>query len=297
VPIACPGFRALCSTILGLVFCAQLPAQPTAPFRLVRSLSGPSGRVLENKFVLDEVRNHFKYPEDKQFVVYFEWEGPSGEHILTGQWRAPDGRINSISPDVRLKSTETVFGAYWTYEISHGVPSGIWSLEVRINGASAGSHSFEMIIPAVPEEASPTPSSLPSVPTPDEVYRETRNSLVWIHKIDESGRRIDLGSGFVIAPNQVATAFQIIDAATTVEVEFETGRRVVCDELWSWNRLQDWAVLKADTAGAPALRAGEPSKLAVAERLLVFNVEGDKVRAFGGIDLSGRRIEPGFVCC
>ena len=284
---------AVVRSIVSLTLCLPGLAQSESSFRLVRSLSGPSGKVVGSKFVLDEVRNRFVYP-DRRFVVYFEWDGPIGDHLITGIWKGPDGRTVSISSDIRLQTTTRDFAAYWTYEIAPAVPSGIWSLEVRIDGEPAGSHSFELIVPKESSTGATDPSPIPRVLTPDEIYRNTRGSLVWVHKLDESGRRIDTGSGFVLGSNQIATAFQVIDTATSIEVEFEGGRKVPVDEFWATNRLQDWAVLKADTTSVASLRLGDASKLAVAERLLVFNVEGNLTRAFGGVDLTGRRTVPAF---
>ncbi|MBZ5727782.1 MAG: hypothetical protein LAP87_22640 [Acidobacteriia bacterium] len=59
-------------------------ASPVEDFRLIRSVSGPSGKVDGPKFVFDEVRTRFVHPQDKAFIVYFEWEGPAGLHVLTG---------------------------------------------------------------------------------------------------------------------------------------------------------------------------------------------------------------------
>jgi hypothetical protein len=68
--------------------------------KLLRSLSGPSGKTVGSDFVLDETRNRFVFPKDNSLVVYFQWEAPPGDHSLTGIWKQPDGRVVSISPDV-----------------------------------------------------------------------------------------------------------------------------------------------------------------------------------------------------
>lgn len=66
---------------------------------LVRSLSGPSGKVVGSDFILDEVRTRFVYPQDRTLTVYFEWEWPAGDHVLTATWSRPDGRVASVSPE------------------------------------------------------------------------------------------------------------------------------------------------------------------------------------------------------
>ena len=88
--------------------CLPNAAGADAP-RRIRSLSGPSGKVVGSKFVFDETRNRFVYPQDKTLTVYFEWEAPQGLHVLTGSWRRPDGRVASISSDVKIETQSTVF--------------------------------------------------------------------------------------------------------------------------------------------------------------------------------------------
>lgn len=196
-----------------------------------------------------------------------------------------------MSPDINMRTPASVFGAYWMYELARGMASGYWTVEVRIDGQPAGSHPFELVVPAeAAVNVQPlSPPERPANLSADEIYRATRDSVVWVHKLNETGRRVGTGSGFVLAPGQVATAFQVIDSAARVEVEFEGGKRVITDQVVGCNCLQDWAVLKVDTGDRKALRTGDPSKVAVAERLLVFNVENRRERTFGGVDISGRQ--------
>src|ERR1700722_10198915 len=81
---------------------------------------------------------------DKSFMVYFEWDGPPGAHVLSGLWKAPDGRVVQVSPDVKIESKTTELTCYWTYTIDPQTMPGVWSLEVRIDGQPAGSHNFEI---------------------------------------------------------------------------------------------------------------------------------------------------------
>lgn len=275
--------------LVSLGIAAASQAQDRLPgFRLVRSVSGPSGNVVAGKLVIDEPRNRFVYPQDSSFVVYFEWNGPAGDHVLTAIWKGPDGRVVSISPDIRLRATASDFGAYWTYSLVPTMPSGYWTVEVRIDGQPAGSHSFEV---HVPQELSAAARARPS---PDDIYQSTRRSLVWIHRLDASGHRIDTASGFVLAAGQVATAFQAIDSSAKVEIEFDDRRRVPADTVLGYHRLQDWAILQVETGDATPLARGEPAKPGVGERLLAFNVETAGSRTFGGVDLAGRQDVPAF---
>jgi hypothetical protein len=251
---------------------------------------------------LTKLGYRFVFPQDKDLIVYFEWEALPGSHTLTGVWKGPDGRTASISSDIKIDTTTSELNAYWIYNLAATMATGIWTLEVRLDGQPAGSHSFELVIPEQPKENSrPLSPASPEPPTLDELYKSAVRSVVWVHKLDEAGRRIDTGSGFVIAANCVATAFQAIDSATHLEVEFAGGRRVATDEIWAWQRLEDWTLIKVDTGDTPPLIRGDVKTVAVGQRLIVFNVEAGFPRAIGGYRCirtpkppKFRRPNPGF---
>jgi hypothetical protein len=261
-------------------------------FHLIRALSGPSGKVEGSKFVFDQVRNRFVYPQDKSLIVYFEWEGPPGNHVLTAFWKQPDGRTAAISPDIKIESATKQLNSYWTFIITDGMASGIWTVEIRIDGQPAGSQPFEIVAPEQPRAPPPEPAA-PKPPTMDDIFRNASRSMVWVHKIDAAGRREDTALGFVTGKNRVATAFQAVDAATKLQLEFSDGRKVETDEIAACSRTGDWALIEADTSAIPALPSGDPKLVSVGERLIVFNVENG-ARAIGGVDISGRRMVPGF---
>lgn len=269
--------------LLALILLATitvLGAQPT-PLRLVRSLSGPAGKVVGARFVFDETRSRFVFPQDKALVIFFEFEAPPGDHTLSGIWKKPDGTTYSISQDVRIQTNGTELNAYWSFELYPALPSGVWTLEVRVDGQPGASHQFELVIPGGP--TGPTPLSI------EQIYQSTLPSMVWIHKLDATGRRVDTGSGFVIGKDRVATAFQLIDAAAGLEIEFAGGRIVKVDQVWNANRLEDWALLQANTLDVPPLARDAAKASYIGERLTVFNVETGLIRAIGGVDVTGRQ--------
>ena len=182
--------------------------------RFVKAQSGPSGRIADNRFVFDEVRNRFVYPQDKSLTVSFEWEAPPGNHTLSAFWKDPEGRVASISPDVKMEIKTSLLQAYWVYELVPAMRSGIWMVEIRIDGEPAGSHSFELISSEPSKTEAPPPST--KAPTLDEIYASVGKSLVWIYKLDAAGGRADTSMGFVIAKGSVATAFQAIDECAGV---------------------------------------------------------------------------------
>ena len=256
-------------------------------FRLVRAVSGPSGKVKGSSFVFDEVRSRFVHPQDKSLIVYFEWEGTEGTHVLSALWKRPDGRIDSISPDVKIESGTKELTCYWTYTLDPEMPPGVWSVEVRIDGHPAGSHPFEIAGTSSPNPAL-TAAPAPKPPTLDQIYRAVSPALVWVRKLGADGKRTDTASGFVIGKDRVATAFQAIDSATGLEIEFASGRKLATDKVLAWSRTADWAVLRADTGDITPVPTGDPKSIRVGERLIVFNVEAD-AKVIGGVDISGRR--------
>ncbi len=114
-------------------------------------------------------------------------------------------------------------------------------------------------------------------------------SLVWVYKLDEAGHRLDTALGFIVAPDRVATSFQAIDAALQLEIVFSDGRRAMTDQIWACDRLRDWALIKAETAGLPNLRRVENTRVPIGERYIVFNVEHETARVIGGVDITGKR--------
>src|SRR5690348_8120001 len=98
--------------------------------RLIRSLSGPSGKVTGSTFVFDETRNRFVYPQDKSLMVYFEWETQPGTHVITAIWKYPDGKIAFMSSDVKIETQTKSLSCYWVYNLVPGLPNGLWTVEV-----------------------------------------------------------------------------------------------------------------------------------------------------------------------
>jgi hypothetical protein len=249
-------------------------AQVPAP-RLVRSLSGPSGKIVGSQFVFDETRSRFVYPQDRTLTVYFEWEFTAGDHVLSATWRQPDGRVASVSPDVKIQTTSTALTCFWIFNLTPESPNGTWTVDVRIDGQPAGSHAFEL----AGLDASAGKFTL------DQVFTLYSPAVVRVYKTDQTGRRLDASSGFVIAANAVATAFQSIDAAGGLEVEFADGRKVRATDVVALSRPGDWAILRVDTQNITPLprNDGQP---AVGSRLAAFSLDGG-TRVIVPVDVGG----------
>jgi len=272
--------------IAALFLLCALSAFGADQVRLLRSVSGPSGKTVGADFVLDEIRNRFIYPNDKSFVIYFEWEAPPGDHVLTGVWKQPDGRVASISPDVKIRTNTSQLKSYWGFTLYPGIDNGVWTIEVRVDGQPAGSHPFEVVgMPSVP--------AAPKQITLDDVYKTLGPSVVWIRKLDGTGRRTDLTTGFVLEPNVIATGFQAIDSAARLEIEFADGRKGETDEVLGFSRNADWALLKVDTYSLAPIHRGDSTAVAVGEHLAAFNVDGG-ARVLGTVDIGGQSMVTGF---
>jgi hypothetical protein len=171
-------------------------------------------------------------------------------------------------------------------------PSGIWTVELRVNGQPVGSHSFELVVPEPPKALAVVEP--PAPPSLNELYQKLSKSLVWIHKLNRAGRRIDKSTGFVVAPDAILTAFQSINLAVKIEIEFENGAKSGTNEIIAFNQPQDWILLKANTQDVPAIEIGNPGLIAVGEQMIVFSVAGGSSRTIGAVDISGRGNVPGF---
>jgi hypothetical protein len=256
-------------------------ASATDPPKLLRSLSGPSGKTIGSEYVLTETRSRFVYPTDSSLVVYFEWVAQPGNHILTAVWKRPDGSIASISPDVNIQTSTSTLQCYWIFSLSPGVVNGVWAVDVRVDGQPAGSHPFEL---------AGFDSQQLSV---DGIFKTIGPSVVWVRKLDQAGKTTDLSMGFVWSKDAIATAFQAIDSAALLEVEFTDGRRVKTNEVLAFSRTGDWAIVRAETGTLLPIRRGDNSKILVGQRLLLFNWDSN-ARVIGVVDIGGEGITPGF---
>ncbi len=256
--------------------------------QLLRSVVGPLGVTEGDTFTIPNPRSKFTYPTDRQVVIYFEWDASPAKYQLAGVWKQPDGKLASIS-DIAMETPTRKLQAYWTFDLAACMPGGVWQLDVRINGLPAASQAFEVAVPA-PAAPTPPPPVAPPPPsalTLDQIYR-LAPSIVWVYKLDATGRRFDTASGFVSGKGEITTAFQSIDGAANVEVAFADGQRRPITGVRAHSRLQDWAVLTVDTGSAPPLKPAPPTyTVPIGERMVHFSVEND-ARAIAGIAFGDR---------
>jgi S1-C subfamily serine protease len=219
-------------------------------------------------------------------TVYFEWDGPVGRHQFEALWKNPEGKVVAIS-EFKYEATQKRFGGYWTLLLSESLPTGVWTLEARVDGEVTGVHTFQVVSAPRPAEAAPTRRVL----SPAEIYQRALAASVSIEKLSLTGDRFGIGSGFFAGDGLVLTAFQVIDGASRLRIRFPDSRPIETNQVMAWNRRQDWVLLKVDAAG-PSLMRAEPNSWAVGDRCysLDFPVEGNRVIV--DADIIGRNTFP-----
>jgi hypothetical protein len=255
------------------------PAQDQTPqFRVLRSVTGSKGEPHDNDLTITDPRSVFHLPEDKQVIVFFEWEGPKGLHHFQGTWRSPDGKASSVS-DFQYVAQETHFRGYWTLTLPENAATGLWALEATIDGYPAGTQAFQIVSDKVNQPPPP--------PAASEVYQRAVAASVFVDSLDSDGEIISRGSGFFAAAGQVMTAFQNIDGATTVRVQLPDGSRVNVNQVLAWNRWEDWAVLKVDATKIAPLEFAKADNFKVGDTSYVFDVPKQDSRTIQNVQLTG----------
>ena len=279
---------------------AQQPVQQPAPaaggvqpaepkIRIVRSISGSRGSEKGGQYIIDDPRTVFYLPEDRQVVVYFEWEGPLGRHKLEGTWKNPEGRVMVVS-DFDYEAKQRRFAGYWTLLLSENFPTGIWSFEAHVDGELAGVHNFQVVTGKQPPPTGPVRRLLTSA----EIYQRGLASTVSVESFDSSGQRLGLGSGFFVGEKEVVTGFEVIDGASALRLTFSDGRAAGVEGLIAWNRLEDWAVLRAQLSGASKVDRAPSASPSVGDRVFSLDIPQEGSRTIVDGNLTGDRNFPLF---
>lgn len=255
-------------------------------YRLVRSVSGTKLVQDSGRFGVEDPRTVFYVPADKEIIVYFTWEGPPGPHHFEGLWKNPSGRVTMTS-EFDYKSEQRRFGGYFRMMPGESPMTGVWTLEARIDGESAGSHAFEISMAARPENinAKPARRLLP----PSEIYNRASAASVMVESINAKGTRRNVGTGFFIGAGKLLTAFQVIDGATKVRVVGPQGRLIETTEVHAFNRRQDWIILKVAIEGVPSLEPDIANAAAIGDRSFFLDVPAEGSRVLVDTSLIGKQ--------
>lgn len=275
---------------------AATPAQPSAgavkpaasSFRLVRSVSGTSGHEQDGRYLIADPRTVFYAPSDKQIIVHFNWEGPTGPHHFEALWKSPQGKVVMIS-DLDYTPDQPRFAVWFRMLLSESPVTGVWSVEARVDGETTGTHSFQIVQASRPANEPLARRVLSRA----ELYNLAASASVLIENLAPNGTRRRIGSGFFVAPGHILTAFQVIDAAARVRATTAEGRIVDVNEVVAWNRRQDWIVLKIPVESLTPLKRAATESWAVGDRCYTLDVPAEGNRVLIEASLIGKQTLPG----
>src|SRR4029077_10024477 len=84
-----------------------------AKVRMIRSVAGTKGETRGGTYVVLDPRTTFYVPDDRQVMVYFEWEAAKGTHHCEGTVKGPNGQL-AVMSSFDYPATQTKFGGFWT---------------------------------------------------------------------------------------------------------------------------------------------------------------------------------------
>ena len=255
-------------------------------FRVVRSVSGTKILDQGGRFTVEDPRTVFYAPADKQVIVYFTWEGPRGPHRFEGLWKNPAGKV-AMTSDFDYAPEQTRFSGYFKMLLGDTPAAGVWTLEARIDGETAGTHDFQITTAPRPENAVTAPTR--RVLSPAEIYNRAAAASVVIENINDKAVRRIIGTGFFIGPGRLLTAFQVIDNAAKVRIVGPGGQLIETEEVIAWNRRQDWVILKVALDAAATLERAPAGSWAVGDRTYFLDVPAEGNRVIVETSLTGKQ--------
>lgn len=255
-------------------------------FRVIRSVSGTTILDQGGRFTVEDPRTVFYAPADKQVIVYFTWEGPTGPHRFEGLWKNPLGKV-AMTSDFDYAPDQKRFSGYFKMLLGETPAAGVWTLEARIDGETAGTHNFQITIAPRPEEAVTTPTR--RVLSPSDIYRHAAAASVVVENINAKAVRRNVGTGFFIGPGRLVTSFQVIDGASKVRIVGHGGQRFETEEVLAWNRREDWVILKVALDAAATLERAPASSWAVGDRTYFLDVPSENNRVLVETSLIGKQ--------
>jgi hypothetical protein len=288
------SLRALCLPVIVLWIIGSSPAyafQTTdsqkqaafSGFRVIRSICGSKGSQRGDLYIVEDQRTTFYLPEDRQVVFYMELDGPVGDHRIEGYWKSPSGIVASIA-DFRYTSQERTFSVHLSLAVLESAMTGSWMLELRVDGERVAQNSFQLIASARPADAVQAKKLI----GPAEIYQRALASTVTVESIGPEGETLAGTTGFVAAPHSIVTSFNSIDGASKLRVIFPNGTKQETDQLTSWNRREDYAVILADTAQTPALPLASGNSWEIGDRVSYLDVAPGGNRVLSEVKIIGK---------
>jgi hypothetical protein len=260
---------------------ASAPSQVSGRFHLVRSVSGSRGAPEGQRFVMEDPRTQFQAGKDRQVLVLFEWQGPTGRHHCEGAWKDPSGHVVFTSTaDVDARGPR--FAAYWGLSLPDAVTAGTWVVEATVDGESAGAHAFQIVAGAVDSSA---PLARRALAMP-ELYQRGLGATLTVEAVDGAGVGLGRASGLFVSPDLVLTTFGVLNGARRARVITGDGRRLETADVVAWNRRADWAFLRVAGAHEKPLDR-TPTRPSIGDRCYFLDLEGDGSRTIAEAAVTG----------
>lgn len=169
--------------------------------------------------------------------------------------------------------------------IGENPATGMWTIELNINGETVGSHSFQIVAAA---RADMPAAPVRRVLSPAEIYKNAAAATVVIENLNDRGERRSLASGFFLAPDKLVTSFQAIDGSFKIRIVTSDGSRIEANEVLTWSRREDWVVLQFSGAKTVILLAASQPSI-VGDRVYVLDVPAEGNRVLVETSLIGKQ--------
>lgn len=269
---------ALITLAVPSVAVATARAQPgDVSLRLLRSTSGSRGSLRGGRYEVEDPRNTFSLAADRQIIVYFEWQAQPGLYRLEGRWKDPTGKVVLVAPiDQEIKARQ--FGLYWTLALPERAVPGLWALEVVVDGASVGTHAFEIQAAA---------GSGLAVLSAAEIYQRAQRTVAGIDGLGASGEVLETGVATAFDADLLFAPFAVLDGSTNLRVRLPDGRAVDVREIGARNRREGWAVVRVPGHGLDVAPAAS-RRPEVGERVFVLDTMDDGARVIGEASVVGQ---------
>src|SRR6267378_5520530 len=294
--------RTRCKALLfgvacGLVFIGRAVGAPQAggvpaagpKVRMVRSVAGTKGETRGGNYIILDPRTTFYMPDDRQVIVYFEWEASKGTHHCEGSLKGPNGQL-AVMSSFDYPATQTKFGGFWTIPLLENTSAGIWTFESRVDGESAGELRFEIVSAKRPADA----VKEEPLPSPAEIYARAVAASASIEKLDSRGQLIGGGSGVFLEDGLLVTTFRVIDGAQTLRIGLSDGSHLQSTEVVGWNRRQDWAILKLTAAKSAKLRKTDSATVTVGDHCYWLDTKPGGGRVISDGQIVGKEPHEGW---
>ncbi len=165
-----------------------------------------------------------------------------------------------------------------------------------------------LVLPGVPsaaraQPAKPKPVATPTTPKTagtadaplaiEDLAERAMKSIVVVQFSGRDGRRVGLGTGFIIDANGlIATNLHVIGEARPITVTMADGKKYDVTAIHATEKTMDLAILKIDAKGLPTLPLGDSDRLRPGQPIVALgNPLGLKLSVVRGVVSGQREIE------